>query len=290
MPYARVRGVDLYYEEHGEGPPLIFAHGLMGSVELSRHFGERIDAIAARGVHIIAYDARGHGRSGFSTKLADYEWTSLAEDMLELMHTAGVERASIYGGSMGAGTALMLALEHPHAVDKLILRAPPPFGRHAAEARRLFGGVALMYQLLGSRLTARMLMRFPQVQEAQRTMPHFSLEQFFARQRREAIVPAIRGLLFSDPFPIHRLDEIAHPALILTHPGDAIHPESSGELLHDRMPHARLAVAPTATYWQENPEALEHVVAAFVRDEPIARGLPEKRRHEHATASDAAAQ
>lgn len=48
------------------------------------------------------------------------------------------------------------------------------------------------------------------------------------------------------------------------------------------MPHARLAVAPTATYWQENPDALTHVVSAFVKGETIAQGLPQKVVHEHA--------
>ena len=96
-------------------------------------------------------------------------------------------------------------------------------------------------------------------------------------------MPAIRGLLFDGPgLPTQRFAEIQHQALVLTHPDDPIHPLASGDLLHERMPHARLAVAPTATYWDENPDALTHIVAAFVRGEPIARGLPEKVRHEHA--------
>ena len=46
------------------------------------------------------------------------------------------------------------------------------------------------------------------------------------------------------------------------------------------MPHARLAVAPSEPYWRENPEALAHVIASFVKGEQIARGLPGQHVHE----------
>ena len=64
MPFIHVRGVELYYEEHGSrsDPHLLMAHGLMGSVAVMESFSERPAAIAARGLHVIAYDARGHGR------------------------------------------------------------------------------------------------------------------------------------------------------------------------------------------------------------------------------------
>jgi pimeloyl-ACP methyl ester carboxylesterase len=265
MPYVRVRGIDLYYEEHGQGPPLIFAHGLMGSIEQSRAFGENINAIAERGVRVIAYDARGHGRSGYTTARADYRWSSLAEDMYAFMRAVHVERACVYGGSMGAGTALVLALSHPEAVEKLILRAPPPFGEQAAEARRMFGGLAVLYRLMGPRRAARLLMLLPQVRAVQRATPALDLRHFFASQRRASIVPAIRGVLYDERLPIERFDEITQPALILTHPDDAIHPEASGRILHDRMPHARLAAAPSRAYWQEHAGELAELVASFVR-------------------------
>jgi pimeloyl-ACP methyl ester carboxylesterase len=283
MPTVRVRGIDIYYEEYGEGPNLVVAHGLLGSVALMSSFAERIEDIARRGVHVVAYDARGHGRSGYTTRRADYHWSALAEDMYALIQTIGIEKTNVYGGSMGAGTALMLALAHPETVDRLILMAPPPFGNAIAPVRRTLRGLATLYQLLGSRLTARVVTALPAIRRFQRGNPRIDLQSFFAGQRRAAIVPAIRGLLGGPQIPVDRLGEIAHPALVLTHPDDAIHPLSSGELLHERMPHARLAVAPTATYWDEHPDALTHVVAAYSRGEPVAQGLPEKLYHEHAT-------
>lgn len=283
MPYTRIRGVELYYEEHGSpaDPHLLMAHGLMGSVAVMQSFSERPAAIAARGLHVIAYDARGHGRSAYTRVRAGYRWAALGEDMYALIRALGIEKTSVYGGSMGAGTALICALEHPGAVEKLILMAPPPFGAHAKVAKQYFGGLSVLYQLFGARLTARLVILFPQARASQRANPHNDLRAFFAGQRRAAVVPAIRGLLFDPPgLPTQRFSELQHEALILTHPDDPVHPLASGELLHERMPHARLAVAPTASYWSENANALTHIVAAFVKGETIAQGLPE--RHQHA--------
>ena len=284
MPSIHVRGVDLHYEEFGSpsDPHLLMTHGLMGSIALMRNFAERPEAIAARGLHVIAYDARGHGESGFTTARADYRWASLGEDMFALIRALGIEKASVYGGSMGAGTAISCALAHPDAFVKLILMSPPPFGRDLKVARQYFGGISVLYQLFGAKLTARIVMLFPQAKASQRANPRNDLRAFFASQRRASVVPAIRGLLFDPPgLPTDRFGEIQQQALILTHPDDPIHPLSSGDLLYEKMPHARLAVAPTATYWQENADALTHVVAAFVKGETIATGLPEKVVHEH---------
>ena len=283
MPYARVRGIDLYYREYGSpaDPPLIVAHGLLGSVAFMARFDERPEDIAARGLRVIAYDARGHGRSGYTTRRRDYRWDSLAEDMFGLMQALGIRRASVSGGSMGAGTALMLALAHPGAVDRLILRAPPPFGEDLKPVRRMFGGLATLYQLVGARGAARIVTALPSMRRVQEANERNELRSFFASQRRAAIVPAIRGLLLDGELPVERFSAIRQPALILTHPDDIIHPVRSGEMLRERMVHAKLAVAPTQQYWQEHPEGLTHVIAAFVKGDPVAEGLPERVFHEH---------
>jgi pimeloyl-ACP methyl ester carboxylesterase len=246
-------------------------------------FGERVEEIAERGVHVIAYDARGHGRSGYTTERADYHWASLAEDMHGFIEALDLGRASIYGGSMGAGTALMLALEHPDAVDKLILRVPPPFGDDIKPIQGQFAVLAMLFRLLGPAMTARLLGMLPQQRRMRRADPPNDMRPFFAAQRRASIVPAIQGVLLDGTrLPAHRFGEIEHPTLVLTHPGDALHPLASGELLHERLTHAKLAVAPTQSYWVEHRDALTHVIASFVKGEQIARGLPEKVLHEHA--------
>ena len=276
MPTVRVRGIAVYYEEHGHrgDPPLVMAHGLLGSVAEAERFGERAGEIASLGVHVVSYDARGHGRSGYTKRRSDYRWSSLAEDMCGLLRALNVERPTIYGGSMGAGTALMLALVHPERVARLILQSPPPFGADIRAARRMLGGLATLYQLFGTSIAARIVTALPSMRRLQREGGGGDMREFLSRQRRAAIVPAIRGVLGNPLMPTEQFAEIAHPALVLTHPDDPIHPLASGRTLHERMPHARLAVAPSATYWQEHPAELSALVAAFARGDDALPGLP----------------
>ena len=97
MPYAHVRGVDLYYEECGAGPHLIVAHGLGGWGAAHPTLGADL---AGCGLHVVQYDARGHGRSDYTKSPDDYHYPALADDMLGLMDALGIERAGIFGNSM----------------------------------------------------------------------------------------------------------------------------------------------------------------------------------------------
>ena len=194
MPFARVNNIDLHYEEYGEGPHLIVAHGLLGSVATMPLFGDRLEEIAARGVHVVAYDARGHGLSQAQPDWRHYTWQALAEDMYGLMRALGIEKASIYGGSMGAGTAIALALAHPEAVDRLVLRSPPAVGRQLKPVQAMFLALAMLYRLAGPRLTGAIVARRPGRRDTS-----FDIARFLGNQQRAPIVAAIRGVLVDGP-------------------------------------------------------------------------------------------
>jgi 3-oxoadipate enol-lactonase len=258
MPYARVGGVDLYFEAHGTGPRVVVvAHGALGSVGFADTFGLKASALAARGLRVVAYDARGHGRSGYSTVAQDYDKTALAGELLGLLDALDLRCVSIYGTSMGATSALLLAQAHPERVDRLVLRSPPPFGADMIPVRRALRAVALSYQLLGVPLTARLAALRPGAGGAHRT------RALLDGQRRASVVPALRGWL-ADPLGIDLLHTVKAPTLVLTQPADALHPLRSGDILHERMPDADLCVAPTATFWHECGEDMADVIAAFL--------------------------
>ncbi|MEO7036260.1 MAG: alpha/beta hydrolase [Polyangiaceae bacterium] len=255
MPYTLVRGVRLYFEEHGSGPCLIAAHGMLGSVATASVVNAA--RLAANGLRVIAYDARGHGLSEYSERSEDYSWAALAQDLHELMNALGIERAAVCGTSMGAGVALLLALTRPARVERLILRSPPPFGEDLLPARRQMGSLAAMYRYLGVQLTASIVSLLSGNAEQARAV---------AAQRRAALIPAIRGLLFDGAqIPIDRLQEIQAPTLIFGHPGDAMHPLRSAELLRARLTGASLQVAPSAEHWKQNPDQFSELVASFVK-------------------------
>lgn len=260
MPYVHVRGVNLYYEQHGSGPTLVILHGLLGNVATAGASGLGAAELAAHGLRVIAYDARGHGRSGHSTRPADYRWRALAEDLGGLLDALGVEQTSLCGTSMGAGACLMFALSQPRRVQRLVLRSPPPFASDIRAARLRLGLLGLSYKCFGTSLTAHLLAPVPGSAEADR------MRALIRTQRRAAMLPAIRGLLFDrHQLPRERMSEIQCPALILAHAGDVLHPLRSGELLLERMPNAQLDFAPSAFHRRSNPEALTRSIAAFVK-------------------------
>ncbi len=113
--YAQVNGVELYYEVHGDGPPLIMLHG---GVTPSEMFGAPL-AEMAKAHKVVALHARGHGLSKDSSRPWSFE--VFADDVAALMGHLGIEKASVMGYSSGALVALQTAIRHPQLVDKLIV-------------------------------------------------------------------------------------------------------------------------------------------------------------------------
>ena len=266
MPYARIGGLDLYYEDHGTGPStLVMAHGALGSIALADAFGLSAPALAQRGLRVAAYDARGHGRSGFSTDSSDYDKHALAKELGLMLDGLGLPRVSLCGTSMGATSALLFAQAHPGRVERLVLRSPAPFGADMIAARRRLHALALSYQVLGTALTARLASRRAGPGGATR------MRALLQAQRRASIVPALRGFLAA-PLDTQGLDTIEAPTLILTQRGDALHPIRSGEILYDLLPDATLCVAPTPTFWDRHRDETADVIAAFVAGRDVSFG------------------
>jgi pimeloyl-ACP methyl ester carboxylesterase len=266
MPYARAGGLDLYYEDHGTGPrALVMTHGALGSVAFADAFGLSASALAQRGLRVVAYDARGHGRSGFSTVASDYDKHALAHELRLLLDALGLARVSLCGTSMGATSALLFAQAHPERVERLVLRSPAPFGADMIPARRMLHGLALSYRVLGTSLTARLASLRPGPGGAVR------MRTLVRGQRRASIVPALRGFL-AEPLETHRLHTIDSPTLILTQRGDPLHPLRSGEVLYNLLPDATLCVAPTATFWDGRLNETADLIAAFVSGHEVVPG------------------
>jgi len=109
-----VGGAEIYYEIHGDGPPLVLLHG---GVDPSQTFGAPLAAMA-RTHKVIAIHLRGHG---FSTD-SDAPWSAeaMADDVAAVLSRLGIGRARVMGYSLGAGVALQLAIRHPELVEKLV--------------------------------------------------------------------------------------------------------------------------------------------------------------------------
>jgi pimeloyl-ACP methyl ester carboxylesterase len=112
--YAPINGLELYFEIHGEGSPLVLLHG---GVNPSEMFGQPL-AEMAKSHKVIAIHLQGHGL----TKDVDRAWSfeASADDVAALLEQLDVEKASIMGYSYGAGVALQTAIRHPEIVNRVV--------------------------------------------------------------------------------------------------------------------------------------------------------------------------
>src|SRR5215211_6662916 len=117
--YAEVNGLNLYYEVHGEGAPLILLHGGFGGIEM---FGE-ILRLLAEGRQVIGVDLQAHGRTADIDRPMTYE--AMADDVAALIGHLGLQKADVMGYSLGGGVALQTATRHPEAVRKAVLVSTP---------------------------------------------------------------------------------------------------------------------------------------------------------------------
>jgi len=117
--YAPVNGLDLYYEIHGSGAPLILLHGGFGATGM---FAGLLPTLTASR-QVIAVDLQGHGRTADSDRPLRIE--SMADDIAALIAHLGLGTASVMGYSLGGAVALQTAIRHPKVVDRLIVVATP---------------------------------------------------------------------------------------------------------------------------------------------------------------------
>ena len=124
MPKAQTNGIELYYEIHGEGTPLVLISGLGYSLWQ----WHKMVPFLAEHFQVITFDNRGVGQS--DKPVGQYTAQMLAADTVGLLDALGIEKAIIMGHSMGGFIAQALALDFPQRVNKFILCATNFGGPH----------------------------------------------------------------------------------------------------------------------------------------------------------------
>jgi len=236
-------GVTLSGEQSGQGIAVVLLHGLTAT---RRYVVMGSRALERSGHRVIAYDARGHGRSSPAPARA-YGYEHLAADLLAVLDAAGVQRAVLAGASMGAHTALALALAHPERVAALALITPsydPDSARTAAELARWDalaeglrrGGVEGFIDAYG----------LASVPEAWRATTETVLRQrLAAHEHPQAVADALEVVPRSGPFSkLEDLRAVAAPTLVVgsRDEADPGHPLAVAERYASLIPGARLLV------------------------------------------------
>lgn len=117
--FAAVHGLDLYYEIHGTGAPLVLLHGGLMTIGM---LGEFVPALAMTR-QVIAVELEGHGHTPLRDRALRFE--QMADDVAALIGQLGLESTDVFGYSLGGGVALQLAVRHPGLVRKLVLASTP---------------------------------------------------------------------------------------------------------------------------------------------------------------------
>jgi pimeloyl-ACP methyl ester carboxylesterase len=274
MPTAHVRDVDLYYEEHGSGDPLLCIMGfatdstgwLLQVPDFSQHY------------RTIVFDNRGVGRSDKPT--TPYTIHEMADDAAALLDHLKIERAHVLGVSMGGMIAQELVLRHPARVRGLVLAATFPEPDADTEEQRtvLFtqmGGTITETGEMRIDFTAMNPMMFFQHLLPLVFNPSFiqtelpKLMQLFSGALQygfsiEAILGQLQAVMAHKA--TDRLAEIAAPTLVLTGDADRLIAPANSDVLARTIPGSKLVTIPGGSHAfnVEMPDLFNRAVLDFL--------------------------
>lgn len=267
MPTIKINDIDLYYEAHGAGAPLVLISGLGYSLwqwhlmvpYLEKHF------------QVITFDNRGVGAT--DKPAGPYTASMLAADTVGLLDYLGIEHAVVMGHSMGGFIAQAMALEYPQRVSKLML-ASTNFGgpRHVpvtAEA------LAVLSDIKSDPLTRLrngiVISTAPGFAERQPDLIQEWLDWRAANPLDIAGYQAQMGIgmaLLAEAAAFEqKLPAISAPTLILFGAHDKVVPPANADLLAKQIPGSQVHILPDAGHFfpLEVPEEAARVVIQFAR-------------------------
>jgi 3-oxoadipate enol-lactonase len=251
----------LHWESTGTGDPVLMIMGL----GLSGGAWWRTVPVLSRSLRVITFDNRGVGRS--RAHLHSYTTEAMADDAVSVLDAAGIERAHVYGFSLGGMVAQQLALRHEERVRSIVLGATHPGGPRAV---RPSDDVIAFFRRRAS-MSAK---------DAARASVPFNYGPRCRREHKDRIAEDIQRRL-AHPFPeraykaqmvaasLHncyrRLKRIEAPTLVVHGREDRIVPVANAEILAERIPRAELRILDHAghLYSTEQPEVDEDIARFF---------------------------
>lgn len=113
-------GVEIAYQEAGEGPPILLIHGFASNGRVNWWDTSWVKTLTDAGRHVITFDHRGHGESEKLYDSALYPAAEMAEDARRLLDHLGIAQADVMGYSMGARVSAFLTIAHPERVRRAV--------------------------------------------------------------------------------------------------------------------------------------------------------------------------
>ena len=266
-----VRGVELHYVEAGHGEPLILLHGGQGDY---RAWAPQLAALSSE-FRVISYSRRYHYPNHNPLTATNHSAYVEAEDLAAVIKTLRLGRVHLVGTSIGAATALVLALQHPDMVRSLVLAEPPIHGWIRDSA-----ATAAVYQAFMATVQEPAARAFRKGDDAA-AMKAF-IDGFAGTALFDQLTPDVKATIMQnalamkalalsiDPFPDvskSRVSRLRMPILIITGANTIVIHRMVNEELIRLLPRAQTVTIPNAGHGspRENPEAFNVAVRRFLK-------------------------
>lgn len=263
MATTSIGDADLFYEETGNGPPLMLVPGLAGQGS----FWISQVPVFSRDFRTVVHDHRGTGRSTHSR--IRYSIEQMADDALRLMDALKIDSAHFVGHSTGGAIGQAIALDHPERLQSLVLSAtwagPDPYFRRLFESRRQ----TLVDSGIEAYLRASSLVQTTPRWVSQNDDFLTDLHRVTAAAAApvDILVSRIDAILRHDRR--RRLLEIRVPTLVIVAQDDMITPRFYSDELASLIPGAKLIVLETGGHYAPaiNSEPYNTAVGSFLRSQ-----------------------
>lgn len=258
MAFVQNQGAKIYWDDEGKGIPILLIMGL----GWPSYLWHRTRPVLSARFRTIALDNRGVGQSDVPP--GPYPIALMAADAAAVLDAAGVERAHIFGLSMGGMIAQEFALQYPNRVQSLILGCTSPGGIHAVLAE------PAATQLLFSRgVSPEDFSKAinPFIYDSG-TPQHRVEEDFVLRKqwypRPEGYIAQLQGILAWEAFS--RLPQISAPTLVIHGESDRLIPPANAKIIADHIPDAKLVMIPNASHIlsTDQPSSVHRAVLEFL--------------------------
>lgn len=231
--YAIANGIKIYYEEYGQGQPLLLLHGNSESIQ---SFRLQIPEFS-KYYKVIAVDTRGQGKSSEDGKT--YTYDLFADDMNALLNYLNIGNANILGWSDGGNTGLIMAMKYPNKVKKLITMGANIFINNTVVEKWVF-------------------------KELNKQLKEMKFDTSYADRNRIRLI----NLLLTEPK--HKFEElkiISCPVLVLAGQKDVIK-ENHTKNISQNIVKSKLLIAPKETHYYptENSKAFNATVIEFLKE------------------------
>ena len=252
MPTVSVNGIQLYYESHGQGYPVIFLHGFSATYHM---WAPQVAAFSKK-YRFVIYDARGHGQTDSPSDVKDYSEEIVAEDLYQLLQALGIKKAVIGGLSMGGYESLLFYQAHPEMVSALILMDTGPGYRNPARREEWNRG----------RETLAKQLETQGIEVLAANAPTETGREIMLKQSPIGLAHMSRKIVAQrDSRVIDSLSQIKVPTLVLV--GSEDRPfHAAADYMAKIIPQAQRAVIPQAGHASniDQPEAFNAAVLGFL--------------------------